>query len=87
MKAYTPYFQVHGTTNNHILYHRPFILFIVGDEMYPDFIDMEDVDIAVVENLPNCQIQNRLLMGGEYNMKLFVRNFTSKDRHLPPVDT
>lgn len=55
--------------------------------MYPDFINKEDVTLAVAESLPNCHVQNRLLMSGEYNMKIIIRNFTPKDKHLPPVDT
>ncbi|XP_018566742.1 nucleoside diphosphate-linked moiety X motif 19-like [Anoplophora glabripennis] len=56
-----------------------------GDDMYPKSIDKENINVEFIKELPICQVQNRLLMNGDYHKKIFIKNFTPKDKHLPPL--
>lgn len=54
--------------------------------MYPNHINKEDISVKFIEDLPICEVQNRLLIKN-YNTKVITKNFTPKDKHLPPIDT
>ncbi|KAJ8923690.1 hypothetical protein NQ315_010271 [Exocentrus adspersus] len=57
-----------------------------GDEIYPTFVDTKDFNVPIIDNIPSCQVENRLVLSDNGSRKLIVKNLTSKDKHLPPVN-